>query len=72
VVKRDPYRTGGGDDAALDMIYAVDLTGALKELSQLSKVVAALKKYETYRIYFRREDEAAQRAVEKILGEPVS
>ena len=52
------------------MIYAVDRTGALKELSQLSKVVAALKKYETYRIYFRREDKDAQSAVEKILEGP--
>jgi hypothetical protein len=72
VVQRDPYRTSGGDDAALDMIYAVDRAGSLQELSQLSKVVAALKKFETYRIYFRREDEGVRAALEEILEEQVT
>lgn len=71
VVQRDPYRTSGGDDAALDMIYAVDRTGSLQELSQLSRVVAALKKFETYRIYFRREDQGVRAELEGILEEQV-
>lgn len=71
VVQRDPYRTGRGDDAALDMIYAVDRADNLQELSQLSKVVAALKKYETYRIYFRDEDEDVKAKLGSILEEPV-
>lgn len=54
------------------MIYAVDRAGSLQELSQLSKVVAALKKFETYRIYFRREDDGVRTALEEILEEQVT
>gem|GEM_PF-6664627 len=53
------------------MIYAVDRTGSLQELSQLSRVVAALKKFETYRIYFRREDQGVRAELEGILEEQV-
>jgi uncharacterized protein len=69
VVSRDPYQKGQGDEAALSMIYAIDRTDELKELSSLSKVVAALKKYEVYRIYFREEDESTKRTVDKIIEE---
>jgi len=69
VVSRDPYRQGSGDDAALYMIYGLDRANQLKELSELSKVVATLKKYETYRLYYREEDESTRVQLEKILGD---
>jgi hypothetical protein len=68
VVVRDPYRQGQGDGAVLDAIYAVDRSGELKELSHLSPVVAALKKYEVYRIYYRESDEATKKALDDIIG----
>lgn len=69
VVKRDPYRQGQGDGAVLDVIYAVDRTGALMDLSKLSKVVATLKKFETYRIYYREGDEKTKTTLESIIEE---
>lgn len=66
-VVRDPYRQGQGDGAVLDAIYAVDRSGELKELSQLSPVVAALKKFEVYRIYYRESDEATKKALDDII-----
>ena len=68
VVVRDPYRQGQGDDAVLDAIYAIDRSGQLKDLSHLSPVVAALKKYEVYRIYYRESDEGSKKALERIIG----
>ena len=38
------------------------------DLSHLSRVVAALKKYEVYRIYYRESDEATKKALDKIIG----
>jgi HD superfamily phosphohydrolase len=67
-VVRDPYRQGQGDGAVLDAIYAIDRSGELKELSQLSPVVAALKKFEVYRIYYRESDEATKKALDDIIG----
>ena len=67
-VVRDPYRQGQGDGAVLDAIYAIDRSGELKELSHLSPVVAALKKYEVYRIYYRESDEATKKALDGIIG----
>jgi HD superfamily phosphohydrolase len=67
-VSRDPYRQGQGDGAVLDAIYAIDRSGELKELSHLSPVVAALKKYEVYRIYYRESDEATKKALDDIIG----
>lgn len=69
VVVRDPYRQGQGEGAVLEAIYAVDRSGELKELSHLSQVVAALKKYEVYRIYYRETDEDTRKALDKIIGE---
>ena len=69
VVSRDPYQPDKGDDAALDMIYALDRTGELKELSKLSKVVGALKKYETYRIYYRDEDDSTKSRLNDLIQE---
>jgi hypothetical protein len=69
VVKRDPYRQGQGDGAVLDVIYAVDRTGELMDLSRLSKVVATLKKFETYRIYYRDNDEETKKALDGIIEE---
>src|SRR5262249_43794205 len=66
VVARDPYRQGQGDGAVLDAIYAVDRSGELKDLSHLSRVVAALKKYEVYRIYYRESDDETKKVLEKI------
>lgn len=68
VVVRDPYRQGQGDGAVLDAIYAIDRSGQLKELSHLSPVVAALKKFEVYRIYYRESDEATKKALDDIIG----
>jgi hypothetical protein len=68
VVVRDPYRQGQGDGAVLDAIYAIDRSGELKDLSHLSRVVAALKKYEVYRIYYRESDEETKKALDKIIG----
>jgi HD superfamily phosphohydrolase len=67
-VVRDPYRQGQGDGAVLDAIYAIDRSGELKELSHLSPVVAALKKFEVYRIYYRESDEATKKALDDIIG----
>jgi hypothetical protein len=69
VVDRDPYRHGQGDGAILDVIYAVDRTGKLMDLSELSKVVDSLRKFETYRIYYRDEDEDTKRELEQIIEE---
>lgn len=69
VVVRDPYRQGQGEGAVLEAIYAVDRSNELKELSHLSQVVAALKKYEVYRIYYRESDEATKKALEGIIEE---
>lgn len=69
VVVRDPYRQGQGDGAVLDAIYAVDRSGEVKELSYLSPVVAALKKYEVYRIYYRESDDATKKLLDDIIGE---
>lgn len=69
VVVRDPYRQGQGEGAVLEAIYAVDRSNELKELSHLSPVVAALKKYEAYRIYYRESDEATKKALDAIIGE---
>ncbi|MBR1219950.1 HD domain-containing protein [Bradyrhizobium sp. U87765 SZCCT0131] len=66
-VVRDPYRQGQGDGAVLDAIYAIDRSGELKELSHLSPVVAALKKFEVYRIYYRESDEATKKALDNII-----
>jgi hypothetical protein len=63
-----PYRQGQGDGAVLDAIYAIDRSGELKELSHLSPVVAALKKFEVYRIYYRESDEATKKALDDIIG----
>jgi uncharacterized protein len=68
VVVRDPYRQGQGEGAVLEAIYAVDRSGELKELSHLSQVVAALKKYEVYRIYYRESDEETKKALDMIIG----
>ena len=68
VVVRDPYRQGQGEGAVLEAIYAVDRSGDLKELSYLSQVVAALKKYEVYRIYYRESDEETKKALDMIIG----
>jgi HD superfamily phosphohydrolase len=68
VVVRDPYRQGQGDGAVLDAIYAIDRSGELKDLSHLSRVVAALKKYEVYRIYYRESDDETKKALDKIIG----
>ena len=68
VVSRDPYRRNQGDDAALDMIYGIDRDGELKELSRLSPVVGALRRFETYRVYYRDEDEDTQKTLKKIIG----
>ncbi len=67
VVNRDPYRRVQGDDAVLDMIYAIDRTGEVMDLSRLSKVVGALKKYETYRIYYRESDEPTKRILDQVI-----
>jgi HD superfamily phosphohydrolase len=69
VVVRDPYRQGQGEGAVLEAIYAVDRSNELKELSHLSQVVAALKKYEVYRIYYRESDEETKKALDMIIGE---
>jgi hypothetical protein len=69
VVDRDPYRQGQGDGAVLDIIYAVDRTGELMDLSKLSKVVATLKKFETYRIYYRKDDENTKTTLNSIIEE---
>jgi HD superfamily phosphohydrolase len=69
VVVRDPYRQGQGEGAVLEAIYTVDRSGALKELSHLSQVVAALKKFEVYRIYYRESDEDTRQALDKMIGE---
>jgi HD superfamily phosphohydrolase len=69
IVVRDPYRQGQGDGAVLDAIYAIDRSGELKELSHLSPVVAALKKFEAYRIYYRESDEATKKALDELIGE---
>lgn len=68
-VDRDPYEPGQGDGAVLKQIFGVDRSGQLKELSQLSKVVAALKKFEAYRIYVRADDGEAKEEIEKIIGD---
>jgi HD superfamily phosphohydrolase len=68
VVVRDPYRQGQGEGAVLEAIYAIDRSGELKELSHLSRVVAALKKYEAYRIYYRESDEQTKKALDMIIG----
>jgi hypothetical protein len=69
VVNRDPYRQGQGDGAVLDIIYAVDRTGELMDLSKLSKVVATLKKFETYRVYYRDGDEKTKETLVSIIRE---
>jgi hypothetical protein len=69
IVDRDPYRQGQGDGAVLDIIYAVDRTGELMDLSKLSRVVATLKKFETYRIYYREDDEKTKGALNSIIEE---
>lgn len=69
IVDRDPYRQGQGDGAILDIIYAVDRSGELMDLSKLSRVVATLKKFETYRIYYRMDDEETKTALNSIIEE---
>ena len=69
ICSRDPYQRGQGDDATLTMIYAIDRTGKTEELSKLSKVVGALKKYEVYRIYYRNEDQTTKEKLEKMIEE---
>src|SRR5262249_31553291 len=69
VVKRDPYRHGQGDGAVLDRIFAVDRTEEVMDLSKLSKVVAALTKFETYRIYYRESDDKTKTSLDSIIGE---
>jgi uncharacterized protein len=69
VVKRDPYRQGQGDGAVLDSIYAVDRTGEVMDLSRLSRVVEALKKYEVYRIYYRESDTETKTKLDGIIEE---
>jgi hypothetical protein len=71
VIVRDPYRQGQGqgDGAVLDSIYAIDRSGELKDLAKLSRVVEALKKYETYRIYYRESDENTKKALEGMIEE---
>ena len=67
VASRDPYEKG--DEAALSMIYAIDRAGQLKELSSLSKVVAALKEYSVYRVYWRDNDGATKEKLENLIGD---
>lgn len=69
IVKRDPYRHGQGDGAVLDAIYAVDRTNELMDLSRLSRVVEALKKYEVYRIYYRESDNQTKTTLDVIIEE---
>ncbi len=69
VVKRDPYRQVQGDGAVLDSIYAVDRTGEVMDLSRLSRVVEALKKYEVYRIYYRESDTETKTKLDGIIEE---
>jgi HD superfamily phosphohydrolase len=69
VVQRDPYRQGQGDGAVLDAIYAVDRTGQVMDLSRLSRVVEALKKYEVYRIYYRESDTETKAKLDGIIEE---
>jgi HD superfamily phosphohydrolase len=69
IVKRDPYRQGQGDGAVLDAIYAIDRTGEVMDLSRLSRVVEALKKYEVYRIYYRESDFETKMKLDGIIEE---
>ncbi len=69
VVKRDPYRQGQGDGAVLVSIYAVDRTGEVMDLSRLSRVVEALKKYDVYRIYYRESDTETKTKLDGIIEE---
>ena len=69
VVSRDPYDRDTGDGATLNVIYAIDRTGELKELSRLSGVVNALTKYEAYRIYVREEDASTRNKLDSLIEE---
>jgi hypothetical protein len=45
----------------------LDRTGKLMEFSEMSKVVAALKKFEVYRVYCRAEDSETRSELEAII-----
>jgi uncharacterized protein len=68
-VDRDPYRKNQGDEAALDRVYAIDRGGQLRNLSDISPVVASLRTYQAYRIYFRDGDDNIKNKVDAIIKE---
>jgi len=54
---RDPYERQNDGAAALKTIYAASADGHYEDLVDISPVVGALKPYEAYRVYMRREDD---------------
>ena len=51
-----------------NMIYGIDRAGELKELSKLSPVVDALKRYEAYRIYYREDDKDTKSTLDDLIS----
>ena len=62
---RSPYKTSGESIGPLDRINVRTEGGALVDLKQRSKVVAALTDYKLYRVYYSHDDTEAREHISK-------
>jgi HD superfamily phosphohydrolase len=69
--KRSPYKSIGESKGPLDRINIRTDGGALVDLKERSKVVAALKTYQLFRAYSDRDDTQSKDALERIVHEEV-
>jgi len=63
---RSPYRSSGESKGALDRINVRYGEGVV-DLKERSRVVASLKTYKLFRVYFERDDKEAEETVRNIV-----